>query len=386
MEGKYRGVVSLSGAWLVREWRRFGLKNLINWTPLSNPEEGCTAIIGMCSRLPHVLTANLRCLYAARWPALRRVVITVDATERNFPFDLKILQDQYPEWELQVLHYSERQSAVAEKLKLPYVYSWMSWCIALAAVRTRHVLIHDYDALVLGECLARRYREFASSPAKIQGIQWYQVNGLEGEEDRLATTFEAFVDASWVRSLQPIDIFNKIGVKNGRTVDYDTLLHAQDSLLSPEQRTCVPMELGELVHPSQMIHQYTMFRRHPGKPLPCFSMPMLPFFSYLSGNRNALADAAKSLESDPRDAIDLAGNGTPMNLTTLELPTVDWVLKQMVQAASSLGITPDPELFRYGQALYKHVNAPKEAWWKGDFDVAHRLWIDRARLSLVGVA
>lgn len=378
MQGKYRNVVAFAAAWLLRERLRRRIANLVAWTPLTDPEPGCTAIIGMCSRLPFALDANLRCLYAARWPALKRVVITVDATADAFRgIDLPQLRSQYPDLAIDVLYYSARQSEMAERLKLPYVYSWMSWCIALAQVRTRDVLIQDYDALVFGSTLARRHAEFQASGARMQGVSWYHVNGLT-VEDRLATTFEAFADAAWLRSQPPIALFNKIGFKNGRSVDYDTTLHMQDKLLAPEQRACVPMDLEELVHPSQMIHQYTMFRRQPGEVLPPNSMPMLPFFAYLAGRKDALDRAAHSLRAAPKDAVDLAGDGTRMNLARLNCAQVDWLLKQMVQALVALRVAPDTSLYAYGRALYRHVRAPVEAYWKGDFTAPQRDWIDDA--------
>jgi len=381
MKGKHKNILAHGAAWVFREQLRMRLASLVDWSPLHDPEPGCTAIIGMCSRLPFALDANLRCLYAARWSQLRRIVIAVDATREAFPHvDEQRLRSLYPELDIDVVYYSERQSAVAEKLKLPFVYSWMSWCIALARVRTRDVLIHDYDALVFGTTLAERHAEFVRSGAKMQGVSWYRVNGIE-PEDRLATTFEAFADVAWLRSLPPISLFNKIGLKDGRSVDYDTTLAIQDKLLAPQQRTCVPMNLDELVHPSQMIHQYTMFRKLPGQPLPSYSMPMLPFFSYLAGGEQALQRATASLRTAQRDAVDLAGDGTRMNLAQVQALQVDWLLKQMVQALLALRVAPDRRLVDYGSALYDHIRTPADMQWVGDFTSAQRQWIDRARTT-----
>ena len=373
MQGKHSSILKHTAAWLYREKVRHQLSSLVSWSPLADPEPGCTAIIGMCSRLPRVLGANLRCLIAARWPELRRIVIAVDATREAFPLDAAELMATYPGIEIEVVHYSDAQSRYAEDIKLPFVYSWMSWSIALARVRTRDVLIHDYDALVFGETLRRRYEEFVRSRAMIQGVSWYAVNGLK-PDDHLATTFEAFANVPWLRGLPPVSLFNKIGIKDGRSIDYDTTLYIQDRLLRPEQRTCMPMDLDELVHPSQMIHQYTMFRKFPGRPLPSFSMPMLPLFASLSGRPQAFDEATRSLQSAPRDAVDLAGDGTPMNLQHLGVPQVDWTLKQMIQAALLLQLPPNPALMNYGKALYDHVGATADQR-EGDFTPRQREWM-----------
>lgn len=373
MQGKHKSIVKHGLAWLYREKVRGQLAPAVSWKPLADAQPGCTAIIGMCSRLPAVLGANLRCLISARWPELKRIVIAVDATSEAFPLDEQRLAADYPGIAIKVVHYSAAQSELAERLKLPFVYSWMSWSLALAEVRTRDVLIHDYDALVFGSTLRARYDEFVRTDSTIQGVSWYVVNGLK-EDDRLATTFEAFVNAPWLRRLEPVSLFNKIGLKNGRSIDYDTTLHIQDRLLPPAKRTCMPMTLDELVHPSQMIHQYTMFRKMPGQPLPCFSMPMLPLFASLSGDGEAFARATHSLGHAPRDAVDLAADGTRMNLHQLDAAQVDWTFKQMVQAMLNLGEAPSPALVRYARALYDHVGVPQDAR-QGDFTPLQRDWI-----------
>jgi hypothetical protein len=253
----------------------------------------------------------------------------------------------------------------------------MSWCIGISHTQTRRLLLHDYDALILGRSLGERHRSFVDSRAKVQGITWYHVNGLE-EADRLATTFEAFFDTQWLRSLQPIELFNKLCIRHGRSIDFDTTLEAQDRLLTPGERTLAAMPLTELVHPSQMIHQYTMFRRNPAAAQPCFSMPMIPFFAYLSGMDGAIERATSMLEGGNKERLDMFGDGTWINLSLLTVANVDWSLKQMVQALLALRIEPDPAIHRYGTALYRAIGASENLLWRGDFTDAQREWIDRA--------
>jgi hypothetical protein len=256
MQGKHNSAIRYWMAWLYREWLRHRIRKLVHWASLKNPEPGCTAIIGMCSRLSDVVAANLLCLHRSRWPALKRVLIVVDAV-RDGPLEkmeIKV-KEICTHLDVEFFYYSKDQMKLANELQLPFVYSWLSWCSAIQRVTTEHILIHDYDALIVGNTLQHRYNEFVSSKSKIQGVAWYDVNGLLAT-DRLATTFEAFVDTTWLRSMPPIARFNKMARKGDRSVDYDTLLAAQDRELLPEQRTMVPMNLAELIHPSQMIHQY----------------------------------------------------------------------------------------------------------------------------------
>jgi hypothetical protein len=381
MQGKHRHPIVHALATLERNWLRHRLAHCVDWLPLVSPEEGCTAIIGVCSRLPQVLLANLRCLAAVRWPALKRVILVVDCEQAHFPAEIQHeIETTYAALNPDFFYYSPAQSALAEKLKLPFVYSWLSWCIGLKYTTTEHVLFHDYDALLLGRATADRYAAFIRTKARVQGIAWYKSNGIEAS-DQLATTFEAFMQTSWLRSAQPIALFNKLRVFGNRSIDFDTTLDLQHTRLSPSERTIEPMSQQQLVHPSQMIHQYTMFRRNPGARLPSFSIPMIPFFSYLGGASDAIAKATSALELSPRGAVYLLADDTLINLSELDTTQVDWVLKQIVEACLALSIAPDFQIHTYGSALYRVVGANPGEIWKGDFADAQRAWINIASLN-----
>ena len=137
-----------------------------------------------------------------------------------------------------------------------------------------------------------------------------------------------------------------------------------------------------LIHPSQMIHQYTMFRQSPNAVLPCFAIPQIPFFRYLSGRKEAIDHATRELASMKRDNLNLLGDGTRINLSMLGIGQVDWALKQMVQACLALSIAPDPKIYLYGRALYRIIQTSAHDIWRGDFTDQQRLWIDAAAKTL----
>ncbi len=382
MLGKYHNWPRFAASYLNRELLRLRLRNAVSWTPPTNLEPGCTAIIGMCHRLPGVLNGNLRCLLAAAWPELRRIVIVVDAARGSVSpeVEAKALSMATSDIAIDIFYYSTEQARLSEQLCQPWVFSWLSWSIALSHCRTWHALIQDYDALVFGDVLRRRYETFVESGAAIQGIRWYTGNGIE-VEDRLATTFEAFVDVAWIRSRHPLAGFHKIARRGGVSRDYDTLLHLQHVHTPPERRTTMEMPDESLVHPSQMIHQYTMARRHPGASQACAALPMIPFFDFLSGNERAIAEASERLERRRGTTSKLLGDDTQVNLDQLELAHVDWDLKQMVQACMLSNIEPFAELYRYGQLLYEVCGATRAQTWAGDFTEVQREWIERCRTA-----
>jgi hypothetical protein len=387
VRGKYTNVPRYLAAYANRELLRLRLRHTVRWDALSRPEPGCTAIIGMCHRLPGVLLSNLRCLLAAAWPDLSRIIIVVDGAKGSIPGELEararaLATDKIS---IDVYYYSEAQAKQSEELRLPYVFSWLSWSIALSHCRTKYALIQDYDALVFGDALARRYDAFVASGAAIQGIKWYEGNGI-APSDELATTFEAFVDVTWLRERHPLAGFHKIGLREGVSRDYDTLLHLQHTATPRDRRAAMPMPEESLVHPSQMIHQYTMFRRAPGAVQPCSAMPMIPLFEHLSGDDEAIDLAVQRLEQAQGKVLDLFGDGTMINLTRLDVPQVDWALKQMVRAYINQNVAPFASLYRYGVELYRKIGAPEDKIWVGDFTEPQRAWIEASRRAAEGSA
>lgn len=374
---KYKTYLHYFVAKIYKDQRRRQIAKIFTWKPLPPLEEGCTAIIGMCSRLPYLLAANLHCLSQCRWEGLKAVVITVDAEKSALPehFADEIIA-KFPELNISFYYYTPEQARYTVQAKDPYVYSWLSWCTCLNHVTTKHVLIHDYDALVLGG-LEKRHEVFVRSEAKIQGIMWYKSEGLK-ETDHLATTFEAFADVNWIRSFPPVMSYNRVATYQGRRVNFDTFLEIQ-ALHTPEpQRTIMAMTNTELSHPSQMITQYMRFRNTPAKPLACSAIIMIPFFHFLAGQTDAFEKAISALQQQQSDNIELVGDGVRFNLVHLSTKAVDFILKLILQVLVVQQVPPFKTLIDYGTELYKVTNTPKEQVWKGDFTDAQRQWIVQA--------
>jgi hypothetical protein len=380
MNSKYKSRWKFSAAYCYREWIRWRLRDLIAWDSDPGLTPGCTALIGMCSRFPDVLLSNLVCLNDNAWPGLKEAIIVVDNLAGSLPPDLeRSVAAACTNFGVRFLYYDDRQFRAAEKIRLPYVYCWLSWCIGLAKCRTADVLMHDYDALILSNLLEHRYGRFVEARQKMQGLAHPHANGVV-REDGLASTTEAFADVAWLRSFPPIRLFNKVRSHEGRLIDYDITLDIQHHETKPGERGMIPMPLEDLVHPSQMVHQYTMFRRRPGDPLPCFSIPMIPFYEYISVGIAAIARAIDQIRNRTSRCFPFLGEDLLVNFERLDARQVDWCLKQMVQCCVSRGIEPFPELHVYGLELYQLAGTSGSSAWVGNFSEEQRAWIEKSRL------
>jgi hypothetical protein len=378
---KYKSYVHFLLAKVYKDFRRYQISKLISWDTPAPIESGCTVVIAMCSRIPYILPGVLECLWSCRWEELKEVIVVVDAEPGSLPtgFEGEIKQ-KLPQLKLTFLYYNHQQAKYTTKVGDPFIYAWLSWTIGFNYARTKTVFIQDYDALVLSrEILGKRYQAFIESGAKIQGIRWF--DGTVGLmiEDHLATTFEAFVDVNWIRSFPPVIGYHKIGRLKGRQVCYDMYDDIQANHTPENQRTIMPMPEEDLAHTSEMIVQYMKFKKTPGKVLPCFSIIMIPFFYWLSGQKKAITNATQALHQQGSTSVDLLSDGVLINLSLLKIIDVDWILKNIIQVMVKKDIKPFKDIIDYGTALYQACNTPPEQIWVGDFTDVQREWIHAAK-------
>jgi hypothetical protein len=378
---KYKTYLHFLSAKIYKDFRRYQMSKLISWDTPAPTESGCTAVIAMCSRIPYILSGNLDCLISSRWDALKEIIIVVDAEPGALPSGFEDdINNKFSQLKVTFFYYNHQQAKYTAKVGDPFIYAWLSWSIGFNQARTKTVLIQDYDALVLSkEALAKRYHAFIESGAKIQGVKWFSFTVGLITEDRLATTFEAFVDVNWIRSYPPVMGYHKIGRLNGRQVCYDMYDDIQANHTPANQRTIMPMREEDLAHTSEMIVQYMMFKKTPGKVLPCFSVIMIPFFYWLSGQKNALTHATRALQQESPQRVDLLADGVLINLSLLKIVDVDWILKNIIQVMVKKDIKPFKDIIDYGTALYHACKTPPEQIWVGDFTDAQREWIQSAK-------
>ena len=380
---KYKNYLHYLAARLYKTYVRRRIARIIDWEALPELESGCTAIIGMCSKLPYVLAANLQCLADLKWDDLKAVIIAVDDQPDALPagFEAEILA-QFSQLTIRFIYYTEKQIRVVNQIKDPYVFSWLSWSLCLNHIGTRTALIQDYDALVLDkDILAQRYQTFLESKAKIQGIMWYKSEGFI-EDDHLATTFEAFVDVHWLRSFPPVMGYNRVATtSDGRQVNYDTFLDIQHNHTPLAERTIMTMPKETLAHPSQMITQYMRFHYAPGKKQYSSAVIMIPVFHYLSGRIYAFTQAVTALRQGSIENVDLLGNGCLINFSLLKTYSVDFVLKLSIHVFICKNIKPFREFFDYGTLLYHISNTPADQVWCNYFTPEQLSWVQEAKIQ-----
>lgn len=271
------------------------IRNLVSWQSETSVSDGYTVVIACMKDLAPVAVANLRLCAASHDSRMREIILVFDCPVEQIPQLVKDTRNQCSGSALiSLVGYNKRQYSVAKRIHWGWVYSWLSWCLAIRHVQTRAVIIHDLDAIPLSEDLFRKiYDNWLAAGAEFCGIRRYEGNGVCGEME-LVATFELAIDTEYIRSTySPYDLFNKLRVVDNRIVDFDTMLFAQ--WCSP-RRALREIDESQLVHPSQLICQYTEFvagrtifrkRRH--------ALPVLLYFMYLGGDPEPMLAATAYL-------------------------------------------------------------------------------------------
>lgn len=355
MQGKYPNWFAFQAARIRRAPMVARLRGLVEWQPLTHPEEGYTVVIGCMGALPDVAVMNLNLIRRMDTPSLRRVILVFDRPAADMPEGLLArIEEARGTIPVKVLNYSEHQAEVARSIQWGWVYAWMSWSTGIAHATTRYVLLHDLDAMPVNPgFFERRYQLAKDSGKAFFGIRWYKGNGIE-PEDELTTTFEMVLDAQIIRArTRPFDGFNDIRMHKGRSVDLDTFLGSQIIVGSSGQS---PIDEGDMVHPSQMICQYTdlIAGRNTG-PQPKTNLPLMPAYMHLGGQSEPMRAITRHLESS--DSPRLPFMGKEMDVSALSSHHWTWLERETRRLGEAVTGRVGPELDHYLGLMRRRVES-----------------------------
>lgn len=325
LQGKYNRLSRYYSVRVQRAALRSLIRPLASWRPMKNLEDGYSVILGCTHRLPGLLNTNLLMLSRQDLTHLFELLVVVDTSAGDVPVTFeRELRERYPELPLRFLYYSPTQVRITGMIQWAWVYSWLSWCIGIGATRTRYAVLHDFDAmLVQPEMLRRRFERMLLEPIDFLGVRYYNGNGVSAS-DELVTTFEMMFDCAFVRHhFKPLDLFNHVCRWRGRTVDFDTFLYAQSRL----GRTAVlPLQDCDMVHPSQMICQFTELMSGRELNPTRSSLLLIPYFMSVGGADEMMAGISDQLARNGNGTIDFFGR--PIRPDRLNLTHAQWLASQ----------------------------------------------------------
>jgi hypothetical protein len=315
--------------WLVRR----AIRDLVTWEPLRQPREGYTVVIGCNVPLARMLSCNLTFLARQELSHADRILVVLDRPRSALPDDIEPdMRSRFGGLPLEFLYYDESQFRTVQRIGWPWVASWLSWSLGVAAAKTKYVLLHDFDAMLLRpDVLEERFQTIRSRGHNWVGVRFYNGGGVV-PDDGLVTTFELILDAESVRrELAPIDAFNHVVRHGGRRLDLDTFLYAQTRVRGA---SVAPVSEEDMVHPSQMICQFEDFRIARGREVPRRNnLLLVPYFLFVGGEPSMMEEISRAMQLGPGCSVPYFGR--TLDFSGLDDAHVRWIAKQAARLERS---------------------------------------------------
>lgn len=343
------------GALATRAALRGLLRLTAYWRPLSEPAEGYTVVVGVPWQLWPLVDIPLRSLQRAARRHCCEVLLAVDTTIPAFQkaYGGTALEEKLAEFadvHPRALFYNPLQQLISRMIRWNWVDCWLTWSLGVAEAGTRHVLLHDFDAVVIDPAfLDRHYLKARDEGLAFLGIcadPCYE--GYHGQT--VLMTIELLADAAALRSrFAPVDLFNRVRMWDGARIECDIFRDVQ--LRMGTERSAVHATPGmQIVHPTQMVSQWHQLQRsrQAFRPSPSTPLFFIPYFRYLGGAKDAMAQLTESLEAGQTHVM---LEGKTLDVSGLDAAGRAWIGTQLRQLESYFASAPRDEVIRYAEAI-----------------------------------
>ncbi|MDJ0615314.1 MAG: hypothetical protein QNJ63_00990 [Calothrix sp. MO_192.B10] len=330
---RYKSWLGYAAGWCQYAYLRTILRTTARWSPLKDPAEGYTVIIGVPWQLWELIDIPLLSLQRANISSCREVILAVDTTEaqlqKKYGADgIARTLENYANLQPRLLYYNRWQQNVCGVLRWNWIDCWLTWVIGLSATKTRFALLHDFDAVVIDpEFCQKHFNLIAETDSAFVGVQIDKAfDSYQGA--KIFRTIELMLDASLVRSqFAPVDLFNRPRMLGKARILCDILRDIQ--LRVPQQKRLFhKLKEDQIVHPSQVVSQWHQLRKAAGRFTPIGYCPLLvvPYFRHIKGDSTSLIRLTENLQAGN---MVIEFEGSSLDLSRLNPVGREWIAKQI---------------------------------------------------------
>jgi hypothetical protein len=255
-----RSLRTFTKAILAREVVKLALRPLVRWRPMVDPEAGFSIVLGVPWDLRHLLPVNLRFVSGTNLEGLRALHVVFDRRSREGMEEIaRDARERFPGLPLVFQHYPRVAGWIVEASNVSTFYNSMNCATALARVKTRYAIMHDFDLFPLvpeyfQEVVGRMQRD----GLRFCGLQRTHFDGLT-DDDGILGTWCLGVDADWLRrEHQALDIFHKVETIRGRWVTLDPFSALQRR--TPERALVETLDDSAFCHVGNLCATYMRYK------------------------------------------------------------------------------------------------------------------------------
>ncbi len=331
------------------------LRPLCRWKPLENPRPGYSIVIGVPWALWDLIDIPLLSLRRAHRHRCHEIILAVDTTQHELELRFGTLAvaskvKSYADLRLRLMFYTPAQLRRTRRIGWNWVDCWLTWCMGVAGARTRHVLLHDFDAVVLDPgFLEHHYQTALSTGSAFVGIQRDLRHQGQQHPDLLMTA-ELMLDAQALRSrFHAVDLFNAVRRHNGLRLQYDILRDVQ-MRMPDSARTLHEIRGEQIVHPSQVVSQWRGLQQSadPFRPRGYSPLFVIPYFRQVSGDSLGMRAITDALLRGERI---ITIEGGQLDVSQLDHAGCDWIAKQIERLDGYFVGTRTPQVQQYCSAI-----------------------------------
>jgi hypothetical protein len=243
--------------------KRDALKGLLGpwlrWSPLKDPKEGFSIVLGVPWALRHLLPVNLEFVQRTDLGQLHRIYIVFDrvAQEGGDAF-IELIRTQFPHLPLAFSFHPRLPGRIVESINQSKFYASMNWTLGLGQCETRYAVMHDFDLYPLvPEYFSSMADAMRDRKLRFTGLELTTFDGLQSSHG-LIGTWALGIDVAWLREhYRPIDCFHAVEDVAGRRFDLDAFTFIESR--TPERALVDVVTSKDAAHVRNLCSTYLRF-------------------------------------------------------------------------------------------------------------------------------
>jgi len=244
-----------------RESLKAVLRTMYRWTPLENPIDGWSIVLGTPWELRHLLEVNLLFVSRTDLAGMDRVHVVFDRVRQPGAEEfIASVHARFPDLPVEFHFHEPLPGRLAARIHQSKFYASMNWTTGLKACRTRWAVMHDFDLYPLDPSYFRRIvAAMRENEWRFSGAEITRYSKLT-DADNLIGTWTLGIDVAWIRSnWSAVDCFHAVAEVNGRRADLDAFSYVQSR--TPQRGLTPGLGVQSFAHVRNLCSTYLRFRK-----------------------------------------------------------------------------------------------------------------------------
>jgi hypothetical protein len=344
---------------LVVDWqkiKRDALKMVLgpwlSWSPLTQPKEGFSIVLGVPWALRHLLPVNLEFVQRTDIARLQRIFIVFDriAQEGGDAF-IEQVRQQFPRLPLSFSFHPAVPGRIVEKINQSKFYASMNWTLGLAQCETPYAIMHDFDLYPLvPNYFTSMVDAMRERKLRFTGLELTHFDGLD-TGNGLIGTWALGIDVAWLRqNYRPIQCFHAVEYIGGKRFDLDAFTYIES--MTPERALVGVVGGKDAAHVRNLCSTYLRFSKGENVDV-VWRLHLMWYLEALGGNAERLAQIVRIM--DQATSSRLSVEGTAVEFAGTHVTCANVLRDEIIPMEKFMFGQVRPETMAYADAFERFL-------------------------------